>query len=88
MLKFLKLYSRGREAGSWGKVRTFRFARSQSTAKIFLAHYHTRGVHNASVTRVWTWWLHNINLSIVKRVCGARGILNAIVVPIHPNNMV
>ena len=73
ILKFFKLYMRGREVRSWGAIRTFRCVRSQSTAEIFLAHNHTGGVHNASATRVRTCWLHNLNLGFVKGVCRVRG---------------
>ena len=36
-MKFFKLYPRGREAESWGNIRTFRSIRLQSTTEIFLA---------------------------------------------------
>ena len=51
-MKFFKLYIRRRETRSWDNIRTFRFVISQSTAKIFLAHDYTGGIHSASVMRV------------------------------------
>ena len=45
-MKFLKLYSRGREAKNWGNIGTSRYVRSQSTVKISLTPDHTVGVHN------------------------------------------
>ena len=51
-MKFFKLYLTGREAKSWGNIKSFRFVTSQSTAKIFLAPDHTGGIHNALMT--WT----------------------------------
>jgi hypothetical protein len=51
-VQFFKLYMRGREARSWGKIGAFRFFGLQSTAEIFLAPDHTGGVLSASMTRV------------------------------------
>jgi hypothetical protein len=49
-VKSFDLFVKRREARSWDNKGAFRCVKLQSTAEIFLATDHTRGVHNASVT--------------------------------------
>jgi hypothetical protein len=50
-LEVFQALPEGRATRSWGNIGAFRCARSQSTAKIFLAPDHTEDVHNTSVMR-------------------------------------